>query len=44
MMGWKDMYVSGVGVLPGYLAAPFTKLKFRDRMATDVYPFSPTCC
>ena len=40
MMGWKDMYVSGVGST-GYLAAPFTKLKFRDRMATDVYPFSP---
>ncbi|WP_423194020.1 SGNH/GDSL hydrolase family protein [Cupriavidus sp. H18C2] len=40
IMGWKDMYVSGVGST-GYLAAPSTKLKFRDRMETDVYPFNP---
>ncbi|MCA3186851.1 SGNH/GDSL hydrolase family protein [Cupriavidus sp.] len=39
-MGWKDMYVSGVGST-GYLAAPSTKLKLRDRLATDVYPFNP---
>lgn len=40
MMGWKQLYVSGVGST-GYVAAPSTKLKFRDRMATDVYPFNP---
>ncbi|UBM08364.1 SGNH/GDSL hydrolase family protein [Cupriavidus metallidurans] len=40
LVGWNDMYQSGVGST-GYLAAPAPKLKFRDRVATDVYPFKP---
>ena len=40
LAGWKDMYQSGVGAT-GYLAAPSPKLKFRDRLATDVFPFNP---
>lgn len=40
LMGWKDMYQSGVGAT-GYLEAPDGKLKLRDRLSTDVLPFSP---
>ncbi len=39
-MGWGDFYKSGVGST-GYLAAPSPRLKLRDRLATDVFPFRP---
>lgn len=39
-LGWEAYYQSGVGST-GYLAAPGGKLKLRDRLATDVFPFNP---
>lgn len=40
LLGWGDFYKSGVGG-NGYLNASGGRLKFRDRLATDVYPFKP---
>lgn len=39
-LGWDDVWASGVGST-GYLAAPAPKLKYRDRVATDIAPFNP---
>lgn len=39
-MGWDDIWSSGVGST-GYLATTGSKLKYRDRIATDVIPFNP---
>lgn len=39
-MGWDDVWKSGVGST-GYLAAPGGKITFRQRLSTDVFPFSP---
>lgn len=39
-LGWDDIRNSGVGS-NGYLAAPDGKLKFRDRLFSDVTPFYP---
>jgi lysophospholipase L1-like esterase len=39
-MGWDDVWGSGVGAT-GYLAAPGGKLTFRQRVAADVYAYSP---
>lgn len=39
-LGWEAYYQSGVGST-GYLAAPGGKLKLRDRLTTDVFPFNP---
>lgn len=40
LLGWGDFFKSGVAGT-GYLSAPGGTLKFRDRLATDVYPFKP---
>lgn len=40
IMGWDDVWSSGVGAT-GFVAAPGGKLKYFDRLSTDVIPYSP---
>jgi hypothetical protein len=39
-LGWDDVWPSAVGAT-GLLSAPAPKLKYRDRIATDIVPFAP---